>query len=57
MSAALGWPGSGTEVEVISDELGEVEMVCEGEWQNQAGVGDRAVVVEGDVETVRVVGW
>ena len=38
--------GGGAEVKVVSDALREGE-----------GVGDEAVVVEGDVEMVRVVKW
>ena len=40
------------EVHVLVEELAEAEPLSQGAGQEQAGVGDQAVVIEGDVEVV-----
>ena len=45
------------EVKVMVDEFPQGEVLGEGDQQEQAGIDDQAVVVEGDTDAVGVVAW
>ena len=55
--AGVGPPRGITQVEALLDEFGQAEMPGQGGRKEQAGVGHQAVVVEGDLDAVRVVAW
>ena len=57
MSPVLALPRRAAEIEVIVYEFPQAQVLGEGGWKEQAGVGHQAVVVEGDADAVGVVAW
>ena len=45
------------QVEALLDEFGQAEVPRPGGRKDQPGIGDQAVVVEGDADAVGVVAW
>ena len=44
-------------VKVMVDEFPQAQALGEGGWQQQAGIGHQAVIVEGDLDAVEVIAW
>ena len=46
-----------SQINVVVDELTQTQVLGQGDRQKQSGVGHQTVIVEGDVDAVRVVAW
>ena len=55
--AGVGPPGSIAQVQAPVNQLGQTQVQCQGGRKDQPGLGDQAVVVEGDADAVGVVAW
>ena len=50
-------PRRAAEVEVMFDEFPQTQVLGEGGWQEQTGIGHQAVVVKDNADTVGTVLW
>ena len=46
-----------SQVNVAVHQLTQTQMVGQGNRQEQSGIGHQTVIIEGDVDAVRVVAW
>ena len=46
-----------TQVQALLYQLGKTEVQGQGGWEEQAGIGHQAVIIEGDFDAVRVIAW
>ena len=46
-----------TQVQALLYQLGKTEVQSQGGWEEQAGIVHQAVIVEGDLDAVRVIAW
>ena len=45
------------QVQALLYQLGKTEVQSQGGWEEQAGIGHQAVIIEGDLDAVEVVAW
>ena len=57
LSPGFARPGRISEVNVVVDEFTQSQVLGEGDRKEQPSIGHQAVVVEGDVDAVRLLRW
>ena len=55
--AGVGSAGSVAQVQAPVNQLGQTQVMDQGDRQEQTGIGHQAVIVEGDLDAVGVVAW
>ena len=57
LSPALARPGARPRSTWFVDQFTQTQMLGQRDWQDQTGIGHQAVIVEGDLDAVRVLRW